>query len=216
MNTVIIKFSRRNSQRYDIRFSYVYPLAWWVVLVVFFFFSSRRRHTRLTCDWSSDVCSSDLRDVTVTTTRGDGSTETATGIGALQVTAASTVPAILSLSPSGGAAGTTEDVRISGGATHFAAGSTASFGAGVTVNSLTVQSPTSAVAKVTVAPGAAIQFNDVSVQSGAENARVAHGFLVTPPTPPVARLTGASPASGARGTTVDVQLTGASTTFAAG
>src|SRR6267142_1169890 len=29
-------------------------------LVIFFFFSSRRRHTRLTCDWSSDVCSSDL------------------------------------------------------------------------------------------------------------------------------------------------------------
>src|SRR6266480_1883667 len=26
----------------------------------YFFFSSRRRHTRLTCDWSSDVCSSDL------------------------------------------------------------------------------------------------------------------------------------------------------------
>src|SRR3954464_16106045 len=24
------------------------------------FFSSRRRHTRLSCDWSSDVCSSDL------------------------------------------------------------------------------------------------------------------------------------------------------------
>src|SRR6266571_654507 len=27
--------------------------------IEFFFFSSRRRHTRLTCDWSSDVCSSD-------------------------------------------------------------------------------------------------------------------------------------------------------------
>src|SRR5437588_12770457 len=26
-----------------------------------FFFSSRRRHTRSLCDWSSDVCSSDLR-----------------------------------------------------------------------------------------------------------------------------------------------------------
>src|SRR5256885_12345424 len=26
-----------------------------------FFFSSRRRHTRLQGDWSSDVCSSDLR-----------------------------------------------------------------------------------------------------------------------------------------------------------
>src|SRR2546430_10396706 len=27
---------------------------------VAFFFSSRRRHTRFDCDWSSDVCSSDL------------------------------------------------------------------------------------------------------------------------------------------------------------
>src|SRR2546429_6683809 len=29
---------------------------------VFFFFSSRRRHTRCSRDWSSDVCSSDLRE----------------------------------------------------------------------------------------------------------------------------------------------------------
>src|SRR2546430_4543064 len=31
-----------------------------LVFIVFFFFSSRRRHTRFDCDWSSDVCSSDL------------------------------------------------------------------------------------------------------------------------------------------------------------
>src|SRR5260370_5418469 len=31
-------------------------------LWIFFFFSSRRRHTRFKCDWSSDVCSSDLGD----------------------------------------------------------------------------------------------------------------------------------------------------------
>src|SRR5256885_4155634 len=31
------------------------------LLVIIFFFSSRRRHTRLQGDWSSDVCSSDLR-----------------------------------------------------------------------------------------------------------------------------------------------------------
>src|SRR5437588_13022625 len=30
------------------------------VVIFFFFFSSRRRHTRSLCDWSSDVCSSDL------------------------------------------------------------------------------------------------------------------------------------------------------------
>src|SRR2546430_13351206 len=29
----------------------------------FFFFSSRRRHTRFDCDWSSDVCSSDLKRI---------------------------------------------------------------------------------------------------------------------------------------------------------
>src|SRR5260221_11167651 len=33
-------------------------------MFIFFFFSSRRRHTRSLCDWSSDVCSSDLTAVT--------------------------------------------------------------------------------------------------------------------------------------------------------
>src|SRR5690348_11166371 len=38
---------------------------WWSTgrVEVIFFFSSRRRHTRWTGDWSSDVCSSDLRTV---------------------------------------------------------------------------------------------------------------------------------------------------------
>src|SRR2546430_5725116 len=31
-----------------------------LTIFFFFFFSSRRRHTRFDCDWSSDVCSSDL------------------------------------------------------------------------------------------------------------------------------------------------------------
>src|SRR5688572_31787102 len=31
-----------------------------MLFMFFFFFSSRRRHTRFDCDWSSDVCSSDL------------------------------------------------------------------------------------------------------------------------------------------------------------
>src|SRR6267143_4374294 len=33
-----------------------------ILIIFFFFFSSRRRHTRWNCDWSSDVCSSDLWD----------------------------------------------------------------------------------------------------------------------------------------------------------
>src|SRR3712207_6053958 len=35
-----------------------------VVTLCFFFFSSRRRHTRYWRDWSSDVCSSDLEELT--------------------------------------------------------------------------------------------------------------------------------------------------------
>src|SRR5688572_10583783 len=31
-----------------------------MLFIFVFFFSSRRRHTRFDCDWSSDVCSSDL------------------------------------------------------------------------------------------------------------------------------------------------------------
>src|SRR5207253_8138416 len=36
-----------------------------------FFFSSRRRHTRWPRDWSSDVCSSDLRGTAVLTGQAD-------------------------------------------------------------------------------------------------------------------------------------------------
>src|SRR2546427_3039101 len=39
-------------------YSYHFRLEYYLILL--FFFSSRRRHTRFDCDWSSDVCSSDL------------------------------------------------------------------------------------------------------------------------------------------------------------
>src|SRR6266571_7706188 len=40
--------------------------------MMLFFFSSRRRHTRLTCDWSSDVCSSDLQPTVTIDLEGHG------------------------------------------------------------------------------------------------------------------------------------------------
>src|SRR2546430_16609599 len=46
----------------------------------FFFFSSRRRHTRFDCDWSSDVCSSDLPGVGAM-----GLTEPSTGSDAMAI-----------------------------------------------------------------------------------------------------------------------------------
>src|SRR5260221_8646266 len=51
-----------------------------------FFFSSRRRHTRSLCDWSSDVCSSDLSTSLVTRVTNDVETVRAfTGNGILQL-----------------------------------------------------------------------------------------------------------------------------------
>src|SRR5207237_3008838 len=35
-------------------------VVYFLASVIVFFFSSSRRHTRFKCDWSSDVCSSDL------------------------------------------------------------------------------------------------------------------------------------------------------------
>src|SRR5688572_32442121 len=46
---------------YDYYLVFVFLFIFYVFFsFFFFFFSSRRRHTRFDCDWSSDVCSSDL------------------------------------------------------------------------------------------------------------------------------------------------------------
>jgi hypothetical protein len=156
-----------------------------------------------------------FRDVTVSTNRGDGTIETAKGLGAVEVVAPPGAPTILSVTPSAGAIGTTENVTISGGATHFAAGNAANFGTGVTVNHLTVTSPTSAVANVTVTAGATLGFHDVTL-GGVTDPSLQGPFLVTAPAPPFPRLASASPAVGERGATVDVTLTGTSTAFANG
>src|SRR5476651_1837893 len=42
-------------------FFFFFLMKWKSLFLFFFFFSSRRRHTRYWRDWSSDVCSSDLR-----------------------------------------------------------------------------------------------------------------------------------------------------------
>src|SRR5436305_15288930 len=49
-------------------------------MLVFFFFSSRRRHTRCGRDWSSDVCSSDLRGTAASTPAPSGWSRTQTHV----------------------------------------------------------------------------------------------------------------------------------------
>src|SRR5437588_813736 len=49
-----------NCMRASIKMIGVSNLQSFIASMTQFFFSSRRRHTRSLCDWSSDVCSSDL------------------------------------------------------------------------------------------------------------------------------------------------------------
>src|SRR3989475_628908 len=60
-------------------------------ILCFFFFSSRRRHTRFDCDWSSDVCSSDL--VTVGTNNQTVTASAANALGSPLTFVASAVDA---------------------------------------------------------------------------------------------------------------------------
>src|SRR6266567_4853859 len=62
------------------------------VIRLFFFFSSRRRHTRFDCDWSSDVCSSDLVDDELRGRIGKIATEAAAAVG---YTGAGTIEGLL-------------------------------------------------------------------------------------------------------------------------
>src|SRR2546427_2791845 len=65
------------------------PLASFCFRIIFFFFSSRRRHTRFDCDWSSEVCSSDLDRSKVTCSFS------------VRLTVCTTLPSIRFRTPSG-------------------------------------------------------------------------------------------------------------------
>src|SRR2546430_11910562 len=57
------------------------------VSALVFFSSSRRRHTRFGCDWSSDVCSSDLRELALPPAGADRTVAPAEGGYRVTVTA---------------------------------------------------------------------------------------------------------------------------------
>jgi len=104
-----------------------------------------------------------------------------------------TIPNLTSVSPAvvGQAAGN-YGVVLTGSATHFADGtSRADFGDGITVTSLSVHSPTSAIAQVKITAATALGPRTVTVTTGSEVVRKVNGFsinqgTVVGPPPPVA------------------------------
>ena len=148
--------------------------------------------------------------------------EVATGVGAFTVSGGA--PSIIAINPPFGHLGDGDApyyVEITGQYTHFngtgcsAANpcSTASFGAGITVNSLQVNSATDIKASITISPIGTTGSRTISVTTGTETASMTGGFSVLPGVP---ALTTAIPNSGQAGTTVTVTINGQFTNFQQG
>lgn len=90
------------------------------------------------------------------------------------------IPKITSVSPAQGLRGQTVAVTVTGENTNFVNGVTAiTFsGAGITVNSTTVNSPISATANISIGLGAAVTLRDVTVTTGTETATATAAFQV--------------------------------------
>ena len=121
-------------------------------------------------------------------------------------------PSIQSVSPASGSQGTTVSLNVTGVNTHFGSGSVVAFsGTGITLNGISVSSPTSLSASVTIAANAAVGSQNITITSGTEV--VSSTFSVVPPAP---AITSVSPSTGAQSTSVSMTITGQNTHFSAG
>ena len=119
--------------------------------------------------------------------------------------------AVTGLSPASGQQGQTLDVAITGTNTNFEPGvTTASFGSGISVNTLSVTGPTAASANVTVAANATPGLNTVTLATAGEVASAPSAFTVLAATPVVTFI---NPGNGAQGTTETVTVLGTFTHF---
>jgi hypothetical protein len=90
------------------------------------------------------------------------------------------VPVLSTLTPPQANRGDTVNVTAVGAGTHFVNGvTTASFGTGVTVNSVTVTDATHATINVHVDPAATAGYRDVVLTTGTESAVLLNGFFVS-------------------------------------
>ncbi len=138
------------------------------------------------------------------------------GVTDVQVPVTVTPPVLLSVNPNSGQQGQQNlSVALAGQFTNWAQGTTtASFGAGITVASLAVNSPTSATAVLNVSAGASTGARTVSVTTGSEVDTLANGFTVAPGTP---ALLSVNPGGGQAGQqNLSVLLTGQFTNWVQG
>lgn len=121
-----------------------------------------------------------------------------------------TQPQILFINPASVVQGATTNVTITALFTAFDNTTTASFGPGVTVNTVTPLSATSLKVNLTVQPTAALGFRNVSLTTGAQNVAVTNLFQVSQGPAGILSL---NPATGAQNQQYTITVTGSQTNF---
>ncbi|MGH9392765.1 MAG: beta strand repeat-containing protein, partial [Terriglobales bacterium] len=130
-------------------------------------------------------------------------------------TVAGSAATLAGVSPNAAPQGTNlTGVIVTGANTHFLQGATQlSFGGGISVGAITVQSPTQLTVDLAVTSAAAPGSYGATVTTGGEVVSLSNAFTVTGATP---ILTGVSPASAAQGATLNVGISGQYTNFQPG
>ena len=133
------------------------------------------------------------------------------------ITASGGLPTLLSTTPNAGQQGINGlQVTLVGQNTHFIQGTTVvSFGAGVTVTSLTINSPTTATATLNIDPAATPGVRVVTAITGLESVNLATGFTVQA-NPNGPSISSVSPSVGPQGQGGPVAIVGVNTHFLQG
>src|SRR5204862_543767 len=124
-------------------------------------------------------------DIAAAATAGARNVTVTTGAEVVTLTNGFTVgsgtPVLTTVNPNTGQQGqTNESVSLTGQFTHWVQGtSTASFGAGISVASLTVNSAATATATLDIAAAATAGARNVTVTTGAEVVTLNNGFTIT-------------------------------------
>ncbi len=146
---------------------------------------------------------------TVTMTSAGESAQIANGF-----TVTAGLARVTAVNPPTGRQAETFNVAVTGELTNFAQGVTAaSFGSGITVNSVVVTSTASATVNVTIEPSAALGSRTVTMTTGTEVASLVGGFTVQPGLPAIASI---SPTAGIQGVNLTVVINGQFTDFTPG
>ena len=123
-------------------------------------------------------------------------------------------PTLFSISPVTAVQGTNATVTLNGAFTSFTSGvTTAFFGGGISVGTVTVNGPTLASVPITIAPNAQTGLHNVTVTTGSQVVTLLNGFTVQPGEAAISTI---DPNAGQRGITRDVSLTGVFTNWQAG